>query len=222
MRTNTFQLINNNIMKGLISTMVMFFLITACKKPKTPVHRIENETIHKALEIKKGSYFIFKDSVSGEIDSAYVYEQTSVLFLYAQDVGDFYAEVLSYFLQFNSFKLLIWSPMSNNWPSSNYAILSVYTNDTNYYEPLLTLSTPHEKMYSDSNVAFEWHQVNHFDTLMIRGKPYMDVYECASKKKDNTFNWHSYYSVESGLVKYSIEQDGSKKVWEIERNQIIR
>ncbi len=69
-----FQKKNSSVMKNLLLVIASALLLAACSKNVTTTTYVDNNA-KKVLLFKEGSYWIYRDSITGRVDSSYIYAQ---------------------------------------------------------------------------------------------------------------------------------------------------
>lgn len=222
------------IVSALLSILVLGVMLTqnACRHKKIGLTFYVPLIFKKAATIKDGSYFIYKDSTDGILDSFYSESYHDVLF--GQDGVTSYVDP-------NSYEQITYSlvdTFDNNLHFEAYnggrggstfgfqfsgyifgkgqAITLPFYNDSTY---ILRITSNGDTMIL-STIALH-------PELIVGQHSYTQVYEQLNSyhflNGASTSYMHTFYSVDSGLVKFRYKKDGEDwHVYELVKNKIIR
>lgn len=202
----------------------------SCKRDGDKYYYINNEEVKKSVSFKEGSYFIYKDSVNGDIDSIWISESNH--FQYDVNGSTRMAYVLSieryeYHLTNKDSKhgiVQVWACNDNG--CNDYHIRGYpICNPTPKTEPIFYATDLQVNQIMYSSRGYTIFQ-NYYDSLLLNGKQHYKVYQLFNKssstpKPYDSSSFTSFYSLEEGLLKYSIRTDTCYRVWEILNNHII-
>ena len=203
----------------LILGVVISIFSVACNK--TP-NKLVDDCLKAAFSFKEGSYWIYRDSISGEIDSFYVtslssqnYTNTNPSFTFdvittsiiQRDENNPNAGVSTWKIQ-----------LEKNTITFRYDIEAQYIYRINY-DPI---NYPFIDGADYGNVYFE--HVNLLNNVTISGNNFTSIGILYASSGNGLFNNYFYLNPKIGIVKINQQQgfDSTYKVWEIQRWKIIK
>ena len=201
---------------ALVNIILVIVLFASCKKePK--YYYFKDQRIRDALNIKQGSYFIYKDSVNGELDTAII-TRYSNYFVTKHDNGD---------NQFEYIAIGQENYMTDKYSFGATALPVAYDHinasigfDSPQVE-MLELPFVKGKTYIPYNGVVVIY-VNYYPSFTLNNNFYEDVYEVTTSYTKEQFHFHSYFSLKSGLIKYTIQKENSYGSYELIDSKIIR
>ncbi|MBK7689605.1 MAG: hypothetical protein IPJ31_00260 [Bacteroidetes bacterium] len=218
-------------MKSFIIFLVFFIILlnNSCKKSGSKYYYINNAEIKKSVSFREGSYFIYKDSISGFTDSIWIYQTYNYMFDINQGSGDEFAvEKCEYHLINNDSILGKVETIACNNGCENYFIYAFPACDLHTLSQNCIVYGTQFRMHQKIGHAsgYTIYQ-QYYDSLFISNKMYYKVYQSINRGAQNlhpsdSTTLTSYYSLEQGQLKYSVKTDTSYHVWEIVKNKIIK
>ena len=196
-------------MKRLIQILIPIFFCLSCKQKTYYVGSL----LRKAVTVKDGSYFIYKDSVTGIEDSFWVFGYLNKVTEYGGDDSK-----IQEFIKFNMrnstgrrFDFSVHARVDGNkeW-------ISAYFNDSAYQSNFIPLTDP-QATHVDINAAF----VGKRDTLTIFSKDYYKVYIYTHVDSSSRYI-KSSYSACDGLIKVEAKNGGYHRVYELVKSYIAK
>jgi len=214
MRFNKVQLI-------LLVVTIMFL---SCKPKKNITYRMTDE-IRGAIALDEGSYWIFKDSISGLEDSIWTGEYSITVEKLRSD-----EDGATEFVEYG--RLPLYSDTGfvgalHTRTSPTYIGLSGSAFGFNPFPKLFHKPFESNKMISE-NPYGQFFFIKHYQSINIANVTYLDVYHTYSKYiscltcTSDTVNRHTYYSPQVGFVKISIENQGNLQVKELIKHTIVK
>ncbi|PZF73849.1 hypothetical protein [Taibaiella soli] len=190
-------------------TIALLVLFAACKKNDDKQYIPLNADLKKNYSFKEGSYWIYRDSLSGREDSFCVtgYSQRDQ---YIQSAANVYETVNMVIYQY---------PASNPYSDSASWVMSLNTGgkiSLDYFYQMQPLESFH---ITDLNYDYPFATNNFADItihpkLVVRGAAYANVAECAEGQD-------SYFLKDSvGFVIIKTHYETQSHVWELERYHI--
>lgn len=179
-------------------------LLASCIKNNDPqltatYRSITDQRLRDAATVKEGSYFIYQDSATGGIDSFGVtyFAQTTV---YNQD-DNTNNEVIVY-KSYDSVQGPGTIPTIDIGAYRDEVNAAIYLNGQNADGFLMRLPFVVNSTKSDNGIDVT--NVQYYASYQVLGNTYNDVYESISKKWSYTATLHSWFSQQSGLIKFTI------------------
>ncbi len=201
-----------------ICLVLSLFFYTACQKDKFTYYPMENAQLKEAATVKKGSWFVYVDSLTNSRDTFNVTMWQDV-YSEAEYVKKY--ELVHYSMHNSKGASFFLSAAANtNRLSSLYSVEGL-----DDFSTIFMLIFPFSPMSSESGGKNKWDYLEHYDTLTIRNKLYTDVYETISSIETNLGHkliFHSHYSIQQGLVKFSTDSDLGQYVWELDESNVIK
>jgi hypothetical protein len=199
-------------------------LAAACNQKKEnpkPFHPIADQQLTDAANIQTGSYFVYADSASGATDSFYCnkYNHSTVTNITTWHTWEDY-ETESCNLQSANGSYINYYAQE-----SSLALGFVLGKDTGYgyclYTPFLQGQSYMPVSQDRIGTAYAYH-----DSLSVSGRMYYSVYHYANKSfrrtTTDTVYSGSYYSIPSGMIKYTVKSKKGYHAWELLRSHIVR
>jgi hypothetical protein len=220
-------------MKKISILSLLCFVIAGCKKEELYKVNLKSAELRRATNIKEGSYFIYKNTFNGTLDSFWVYH-------YSNDYGAVPHSETAY--ERISYRMQDALGNSMNFSYSQYKYNSretivVFINDEISFIPVLMIpfSENKEILSTDSDSSKTGLQMRKiYSSLTVNGKSYSDVYEVyayhtelINNIQDTVLLIHSFISLDAGLVKFTYHKKDSPSLiaqgsWEIEKSKIVR
>lgn len=189
----------------------LFFLFSAsCKKKE--IRRIDSPLLREAITFKDGSYFVYRDSISGDIDSFWV----DGFELYNSGVEHSLTIEKGVYLMYHadSTKKFTFRTDGEDFRGIEF-MRGKFVLDNNNQWDFTSLTNPHV-----SNDVLKCIFLGHFETYAINGVNYPEVYVYASI--DSLNYAQSYYSSTHGLVKLEIKNNNVHVVYELLKQKVIK
>jgi len=204
-----------------ICCVVMFVsgaFLHSCKKngglPDYPV----NADLKAAFSFKPGSYWIYKDSISGEIDSFFVRQLVSTYNAITPNIPYTVDQVLTCITEWNT----------NNHADSNVWQISLIINNlyisydaSAAYLYLLSygpgISYPFTNVYASDTVLV-------LNTYSLLGNNFENVVEVHYVESSPLYSDYFYLCPDIGMVKivFNHSYDTTNRVWELQRYDIVK
>lgn len=206
----------------IYAIVIIHFFSCGEKKSSCVFHDIHPKLI-RAASIKEGSYFVYRDSIAGTLDSFETYRYAIDSFCNTSTGAS--AWYVAYYIRNQSdFNIDFKSGMESGKSMAGYF---------EYFGPVRYLYFPFQVNTELGSIApidtlYSYQLINQYAIWTIRNQEYVDVYEIISRRlsadKTDTAYIHTFYSTESGLIKYRSRRNKNEdwKVWELERSNIIR
>ncbi len=210
----------------VLNTILVVVLFAGCKKePKK--HYITDQRLRDALNIKKGSYFVYKDSATNGLDTLTAKPSSS--FMYedrAQGLGFFETVQLiiekgEYQIGFNVGQYI--SSMNKIRGYIRFDLSKSYSGFVFTELPFTVgkqLNFGNGATYNCSATYTTYH-----DSINIDGKNYKGVYEVHAKNwndPNDTIYLYSLFSLTDALLKYSWGNNTEGKTYFLIDSKIIR
>lgn len=221
-------------MKGILILFLLSFIIAGCKKEELNKVNLKSNELRKALNTKEGSYFVYKNTLNGALDSFWV-NYFSNDYNAAPNSKTAY-ESISYSMQDASYNTLSFD-YSNRFKYNNCETMSLSINKEWFLIPVLMIpfNENTESLSTDSDSSKTGLQMRKlYSSLTINGRSLSDVYEVyafntelVNNIQDTVLLIHSFISMDAGLVKFTYRKKGSSSLfaqgtWEMERSKIVR
>jgi len=192
-----------------------FFFISGCKEKhdEIPIKKLDTIYITSIMKkysvFKPGSYWIYKNEISGSIDSNFI---TSTRSSYDKIKSD---TVIESFTSYHRGDFI-----QNLTCEANQCWLMT---SGSYTGPFLINDNFHDNFIDSLNDYQIFKNVKMFDTLIINGKTYLNVLN--TQYSDYSFNLFEYeltfYLGESiGIIKYREKTNGHDSTWSLLRYNI--
>ena len=210
-----------------LTTLIIFF--ASCTRYETNYYYL-NLDVKNSVSFKKGSYFIYKDSTSGIIDSFWIYSS----------YGDFAERVISPRLT-NMIENRVNQLMNQDSAFGIVETIACDTKGCNEYAILGIINSNEgatgHLMYKDNLILNQmiYNQNGYFvfqkyyDSLLLNGNIHYKIYQSLFKDKNvldtvtnSSIYYTSFYSLTEGIIKYSIQTNTSYNSWELVKNNIIK
>jgi hypothetical protein len=225
-----------------IAFIIFFVFLHSCKKPGGNVTNYPiNAELRAAFNFQPGTYWIYKDSISGRVDSFFV---TSNNLIRGYSSADNYSmDELTIFISeysiYPAFKANIqtWQFL---YETTMFNVLypesKIYTAQVQY-EPLINY--PFQSALLDFGISPAYSDIgnviNVFNSYSINGLVFSNVGEVNHYANDipqnfnpnsPTYNYDDvfYISSDVGIIKMKLNhpQDSINRVWEIQRWNIVK
>jgi hypothetical protein len=221
-------------MKKILLLPLLYFVTAGCKKEELYQVSLKSTELRRANNIKQGSYYIYKNTLNGTIDSFWVYYFNNKYNATPHSKTAY--ESISYGIQDASNNTLLFD-YSTQFKYKNCETISLSINKEWFLIPVLMIpfNENTESISTDSDSSKTGLQMrNAYPSLIINGHPYADVYEVYAFKtqlvdniQDTVLLIHSFISLETGLVKFTYHKKNSSSImaqgtWEIESSKIVR
>lgn len=217
-------------MKFLSKLFVLIILLSSCTKIISESHSYSNllASSKQNYFFKKGTYWIYRDSISGRVDSCYV--------AYAK-LDTFNANGLM--VEYLEVKMKQY-PINNPKEDSVFYQLDIYQGDRIYFSGSKRYLSYNNELYffstnlplsSDSLFSSQWDytaSVKENKSFVLFGNSFANVFEILTNQTSNINNRRTiFFNEEYGLVKMSIHTEDryynkEDKVWELQRWQVIK
>lgn len=217
----------------LLLSSIFYCFLLSCEKGGPSYFYINNNEVKQSCSFKKGSYFIYKDSVTGSIDSFWIYDSyVNLLDINSTThTGDaLFIEQAGYLLMNNDSikgkvhtgacykngsgcnENVIYAEIGINYPYSN----SIESYGNNFYLG--------QKNQEKNGYSIYQH---YYDSILLNGNFHYKVYQVFHKgvyalTPMDSIAYTTFYSLSEGVVKYSIKSDTSYHSWELVNNHIIQ
>jgi hypothetical protein len=193
-------------------------IIASCTK-KTKSTAIDAD-VKKYFSFKKGTYWIYKDSVSGQMDSFAVENNNTVSYPGNSYNSAFDDETDYYWVYANG---VINDTISGYWSLAQNGVSLYYAENSDYFSgPLFvypfTAGYTFEYRYIISNV---------YPTFHLNGNTYNTVAEIgqtgpfADSTGTHTYNDLFYVSTDAGIIKMKFNHGTMQRNWELVRYHIV-
>ncbi len=204
--------------KNIIFFMLLFFASACCKKGVTTY--ITDPEIISAGTFKVGTYYIYRDSITGVEDSIWVVDYNRAIY----DMSSNYYKSDSRCFDKTEQIRTIFKSISDT--SINISYINT-TASTSYSNIGYLLNKPFIIDEVQSNPKGYIKNINFYPNYNFINNNYQNVYHRYNKMAlNNVLNdslvTNTYYSSYSGLVKFSIQTDTSYVVKELIRSNIIK
>jgi len=225
---------NQSTMKNITYLAILFMVVllfNSCKKNGGIPHYVIDADLKTAFDFKPGTYWIYKDSISGRVDSFAVRSNMSNTGTVS---GNYSIDGIKiYITEYNGGSLIDTSDWVFNL-SINFEELIWYKNFNtgNYYfdfEPLFTypfkngsLNMIDGQYGNDAPIT-----TNIYSSYTVAGNSYSNIAEINNEYSENNKLYYDdwfYISSEIGYIKINIYDpyDSIYKVWQIQRCKIIK
>jgi hypothetical protein len=205
-------------MKKLILCCLVVCLVS-CEHKK--IYHYLQEPLLTAATLKQGSYFIYRDSISGAEDSVWVANFSNEYY----GIDELEAKVEHYYQEIH----IRLEDTSGLFMNITYAVSGHPNIEAKMVKIGFSILAymPFEINKNIQTDVYSGYLLQYYSTLQIRNKIYKHVYEIDNRLwsagKTDTQYFHSFYSGDSGLVKFRTKFTGSDmEVWELVRSRIIR
>lgn len=225
-------------------TGIVFF---GCNKPTKVTNHPINADLKAAFNYQKGSYWVYRDSISGMIDSFYVTNNNSQT---VHEAGrDFaYEEIDIHISELNIAPLPV-IPFLQNWQFNYYeSSIEAFFTDSNIYTNKIEYGTlvnyPFKNVIVGTNygtgIAYGSSAkdtvTNIFSSYLVFGQSFSNIAEVnhtadlsvkVNSPKLNPYSYNDwfYISADAGIIKMRLYHSADtvyKRVWEIQRWKIIK
>lgn len=190
--------------------------LLSCKDKEKRYYQITNQTLIDAVTIKKGSFFIYKDSVTNVIDSLRMYNE---FYVGTTTDGNDYEryQFMGYELWNDKYQGFDMTLGAHEWSLNKIYGWFNYFNES--YSSLNFLTLPFNKSSIEFHYEYSWNYIEHYDSLSVANIFYKDVYEIET----TTSGWRfrSFYSLNNGLVKFITQTDSSYHSWSLIKSVIV-
>ncbi len=219
------------LIKALRFVLFAFLLLAVGCSKKKMTHYPVNAELKAAFNYKPGTYWIYRDSISGEVDSFFVTRYDSSFHQepekdYSYDVITIRVAVLNIEPKVDTEQKYFEYAYVQNAISAYYRYKDTiwkvveYVPLINYpYEKALTASVGLGNVYSINETGS---LTNTFPTYIVTGKTFNNVAEVnhISEINYSSYNDWYYFSPDAGIIKMRLHRIGSKsydKIWELQR-----
>jgi len=204
----------------LLLPLLMAVLLGACRhKEDKPQMIYVDPLLKQHFAFKPGSYWIYKDSISGRTDSCYVERLDSMMLSYDNNtkIGQI---IQLHLIQFSisgpvSDSLIYRLDIKKSWIQIYYTIpgqFGIGGNGIPIDYPFHTGPTWGDDLGSINNIIPDFY---------LDGSAYKNVAECYQRFNNQPDNYaHLFIDDSIGIVKITISNSSNKKVWELQRCQI--
>lgn len=216
-------------MKNVLILCALFMLLAGCKKEcKTSYTKLDTQ-INNHFNFKSGSYWIFRDSISGVFDSFYVTNNTFKNDLDYDKYGNLCTsdEVLEIQMNKSKDSLVIWKfSFGGNYINikllKNYFELNSFSSRFFYEQEL------HLKHYNDGVTHLSSKKVSDIYSGFYLSSNYWHLhYTDSFASNSSTISYSDYlYNDSVGFVKIRLNLDNGKdkinQVWELQSWKTIK
>jgi hypothetical protein len=184
--------------------------------------------IAEAAHIKNGSYFVYKDSITGALDSFTTVDYLDELKLVTKSIffstkTEYYQEIIFSMLDTSQQKI---SFKANTTQATNCTAITLFITDkgvgTAMVDPMLYDSI---SLYEYASSKAFSRVINKYPIITIQQQVYNNVFEILTTSYVNTDTQyvHTFFSTTSGLVKYRTRNNNDPwVVKELIRSEINR
>ncbi len=191
-------------MKYILVFLTFGYLVIglyACKKilPNKPI----DADLKAAFSFKPGTYWIYKDSVSGRIDSFFVYSNNYT-------IGDPSSGYEKYDIEYDNINVC-YTISSIGW--------ELYGNNIKftYYMSMNVIQYPFNVGQLNSNMDGTNNTISTISSFTIAGNIYNNVAEISNIHFGDLY----YISADIGLIKIKFNHFPVNPVWELQRYHIV-
>ena len=198
----------------------------ACNKQQATHHRIEPALL-AAFNYKMGSYWIYKDSLTGQVDSMYVSRWDSSIQQTPDDLTNYY-DMVEFWLNIYDGNLnhseFWWIQLHHN-----YFIFYQFINNFDGVESVLEVP-PIAYPFTDTAILFQGDScfINVVPTYSVNGNQYINVAQlnCNSVKTYTIAKYNDRFYLDSkiGIAKFVFnhESDSMRRIMELQRYSIVK
>lgn len=202
---------------NVILVSILFTVCIGCKDKSRPTYLITDQKLVRGVAIKYGSYFIYEDSATHSEDSL------APVMANHQNV---YNENSNAYYETANYQLHVDHPVgatiavvtTAGWQGK---VTGYFSSSYGTFNTPMLVSLPFVEGSTEGYSVAVYKYIKHYDSFAVLGKFYQDVYEVVSHLLPaDTF--HSYFSIESGLVRFMTYKDGVRSVWNLKRSFVLR
>lgn len=199
-------------MKNLLALLIALFFFTACKKERI---LYISDDIKRNFSYKPGSYWIYRDSVSGREDSCYVVDKNiSMVDIYDRSTSQNYDKYESLHINLRVASLGHSYKFENTIYIKNdnfiYMFGSNYTYSFRVFGCPLPISTSSINKYRYGNT------IEFLPSININGKEFINNF------KMNNDDGLCYFNNNVGVIKLSTVLDSTSYNYELIRYRVIK
>ncbi len=225
-------------------TLIALIAIVGCKKTPTTINTPIDPALKASFNYQVGTYWIYKDSISGSIDSFYVRVNSpgngtsSISDEYTYD----YIGIGIIIFEYDSNATISKAPSWEFYFSNNKIALTYFDSKLVLGQlesnPLVAFPFQSQSLRfpsDNSTTIAATNTVNLYNTYMVNGVSYSNVSEINSacnilasqnyplNAPYNYNNWY-YLSADVGFVKIILNQpmDSINRIWELQRYKIVK
>jgi hypothetical protein len=205
--------------KILFLFSIILFFNACCKKGVTTY--ITDPELKNITSIQTGTYYIYRDSITGVEDSVWVEHSISQIFpvnseLYGKNYNDKcedHYEVHEIHLRKNN---------DNSFP---YKSINIFKNSIQGFYTFISkpfetnlIKTTHYGYYRNEKFFLSFNLLtNNYDNVY-----HVSLKEAIPNSLQDSVETNTYFSTETGMIKYSIKTDTSYVVKELIRSHIVK
>lgn len=213
------------MLKSLLVIATLFcclFFVSRCTKVKVQNTPIDSD-MESHFNYKVGSYWIYKDSISGQVDSFVVYGNNQIK--QKKDDQHTYDEIDVYINEFN---------VGANNPTHSWC-WALLDNHIEFTENItINMSTYHIGV--DYECFLKWpiyvgdqqgrdrdvfSVVENYPQLTVLGSQYTNIWQLFHSTVGNELDDWFWISTDKGIIKMVLDRYGQQKiVWELQRSMI--
>ncbi len=219
---------NTSIMKPyqLFALLALPIIMAAACKTKEnpkPFHPIADKQLTDAANIQTGSYFVYADSATGATDSFYCnkYNHNTVTEITSWHAWEDY-ELENYDLESANGGYMYYFARESTLTVS-FTLGSDTGSGYCLYTPFLQGQSSMPVSQDRIGTAYAYQ-----DSLAVNGLMYYSVYHYTNKSfsrsssTPDTIYSGSYYSIPSGMIKYTVNSKRGYHAWQLLRSHIVR
>lgn len=202
----------------LLISCLLLGCMNSCKQKDTPYYPITDQRLRDAVNIKPGSYFVYLDSVTNITDSFTVitYDKRD----YHEPNCDCTYEEISYVAEDNA-----------PFPAGNISVgahTSFLNGSVHYlngiFDAVNYAELPFKAGTSSGTSSIQHEYIAYYPTYLILGKTYTDVYAVKTtglNQGATEYILYSWYSLQSGLIRFTTSNSNGYHVWQLIRSKIL-
>ncbi len=221
-------------MKKPVSPLLFLapLLMLSCRKSGPQYYEIENEQVKNAVSFKKGSFFIFQDSISKQTDSVWIDTTQASWYDFNQGARQSDAlmlERIAYSLKGNHLTSGAVEVIAPEDGSDNYTIKGTIKLKSMTYDRIVPIFfnmniKQHVKIIFGTGYSM---LCNYHPYLVLNGSTHYNIFEVLDERTNQNSPHDkttlvTFYSLEEGIVKYTLQSSTGYEVWELVYNQINR